>query len=496
MTLVFNDYETFNLSPLGGAPSQYAAIKTDLNFNRVSVENFFCLPSQDIVPEFQACLVTKHTPESVKSEEKSYCEYDFVSKIHNYLTSDRNTIVVGYNSLRFDDEWNRHLFYRNLFPAYEWHFKNGNSRYDAMLLMQAVYGLRPNLLKWHYVPVSENSDETRASMKLEHLSAVNGIVHENAHDALSDVDALISLMKRVKEADPEFYDLALSVRDKSYVLNMLLAEENKSGLLYISQYERQHNFVGYIIPLFQSVEDKNIFWAWDAKVCPEKILSLPEDVKCRLLSLKKDELDSLGIDKKGLVKLKINALPNLFPKSVYSKELAGDNGLSEIRETIRVNSLKLLELVPQMKELVSSIEANPKEYDDRSDYDMRLYTDGFMTPAENAFIKKFHSKLTWEERYGLVSSEAPTERTKALAMRVIGRNSPEALNEVDSELWEAYVAQRMLGNTDNSPQFGDEKLSANNQILAIEKLLENTDLSECNVKVLTEIKDYYHGFLE
>lgn len=496
MTLVFNDYETFNLSPLGGAPSQYAAIKTDINFNRISVENFFCLPSGDVVPEYQACMVTKHTPESVKSEEKSYCEYEFVSKIHNYLTSDRNTIVVGYNSLRFDDEWSRHLFYRNLLPAYEWHYKNGNSRYDAILLMQAVYGLRPNIMKWHYVSTSDGSDETRVSMKLEHLSAVNGIVHENAHDALSDVDALISLMKIVKDADSDFYDLALSVRDKSYVLDLLLAEESKGGLIYISQYEREHNFVGYIIPLFQSVEDKNIFWAWDAKVCPEKVLSLPEDVKCRLLSLKKDELESLGIDKKGLVKIKINALPNLFPKSAYSKDLAGENGLSEIRETIRVNLLKLRELAPQLKELVSLIEANPKEYDDYSDYDMRLYIDGFMTPVENAFIKKFHSKPTWGERYDLVSSEAPTERTKALAMRVIGRNSPEILNEVDSKLWAAYVSQRMLGKTGNSPMFGDEKLSANNQILAVESILGNTNLSECNVRVLTEVKDYYHGFLK
>ncbi|KDM90927.1 exodeoxyribonuclease I [Photobacterium galatheae] len=495
MRFVFNDYETFNLSPLGGAASQYAAIKTDENLKRLSAENFFCLPSADLTPEYQACLVTKQTPDSIRIEKNAFAEYDFVSKIHDLITSSHDTVVVGYNSLKFDDEWHRHLFYRNLYPAYDWHFKNGNSRYDAMLLMQAVYALRPHLLKWHSVPISSGSEQTRVSMKLAHLSRANDVIHDKAHDALSDVDALISLMQKIKLSDPEFFDLALSVRDKWYIQALLTSEESQLGLFHISPYDREHHFIGYIIPLFASSEDKNVYWAWDAKISPETILSLPEETKRNLLSLKKDDMERLGLDRKGLVKIKLNQLPNLFPNSCYHEDVAGENPLIHIKAQMKANTELVFKKMDEIKALIHCVETNSKTHDDLTDYDMRLYRDGFMDFDEKHFAQTFHSITDWDERYQFTSVNAPTKRTKELAMRVIGRNSPGSFMGDDRAHWDQYIAKRMSGLVDNAVTIDGTPLTARNQIDTLFNRKNASAFSDGDMQIITEIIEYYQRHL-
>ncbi|MCY9861047.1 exodeoxyribonuclease I [Vibrio coralliirubri] len=491
MSYVFHDYETFNLSPLGGAPSQYAAIRTSKDFAIQSTENFFCLASEDTMPEIHACLVTKQTPNSIKSSGNALVEYDFVRKIHNILLEQPKTVVVGYNSLRFDDEWNRHLFYRNLFPAYDWHFKNGNSRYDAILLMQATYALRPHLLNWHYVPVKEGSDQMRVSMKLEDIAKVNGITHENAHDALSDVYALISLMQKIKEADPEFFETALQVNNKHHVSAMLQKNDNQNGLLYISPFESEHNFVGYVIPLFPSSTDNNVFWAWDAKVNPESILSLDDEVKSKLLSLKKDDLEALNLSKKGLVKISLNKLPNLFEKEVYKREFAADGSLNELRQTISDNIYSVKSCLTKIKELVALVESSAPTYADRTDADMGLYSSGFMSKSESSFVTQFAKLNNWQSRYDLIRNEAPTNRISKLGMRIVGRNSPEILDKADKELWDLYLNSRFIGAVDNTPVIDGFPMSSISQVEFLEKYIANVMPDSVDFQITTELIEYY-----
>lgn len=491
MPYVFQDYETFNLSPLGGAPSQYAAITTNDDFEVQDTENFFCLPSEDTMPEIHACLVTKQTPNSIKAAANALSEYDFAHKINELLLAEANTVVVGYNSLRFDDEWNRHLLYRNLFPAYDWHFKNGNSRYDAMLLMQATFALRPHLLNWHYVPVEEGSDMMRVSMKLEDLSRANGISHENAHDALADVYALIALMKKVKDGDPEFYKEAIQINNKHHVNAMLHEEGSKSGLLYISPYESEHNFVGYVIPLFPSVVDNNVFWAWDAKVNPETILGLSHDDKSRLMSMKKDDLAELGISKKGLIKISLNKLPNLFKKDMYKREFAADTSLSDLRPVISENLKVIQSKVAEIRELVGLVEASKPAFDDHMDSDMQLYSSGFMSKPESTFASQFAKLGDWKTRYDYIRNEAPTSRISQLGMRIIGRNCPEILEGTDKELWQLYIASRFAGIVDNTPMLDKCPITSKSQIEKLGEFISSVAPESAEFAIANELLEYY-----
>ncbi|MHA4875761.1 hypothetical protein, partial [Enterococcus faecium] len=75
----------------------------------------------------------------------------------------------------------------------------GNSRWDLSDVVRLWHALRPDGLIW---PKGENGATT---FKLERLSAANGLVHERAHDALSDVEATIALARRMREAQPRVF---------------------------------------------------------------------------------------------------------------------------------------------------------------------------------------------------------------------------------------------------------------------------------------------------
>lgn len=107
--------------------------------------------------------------------------------------SQPNTCVLGYNSLRFDDEVTRYSLYRNFYEPYGREWQHGNSRWDLIDIVRACYALRPDGIVW-----PEKADGS-PSFKLEDLTKANGLSHQRAHDALSDVYATIAIAKLVKK---------------------------------------------------------------------------------------------------------------------------------------------------------------------------------------------------------------------------------------------------------------------------------------------------------
>ena len=181
-SLLWHDYESFGLNPATDRPSQFAAIRTDYDLNEIAdpVE-LYCQPPSDYLPQPMACLITGITPQRAMA--KGVNEATFIKQIHTQMTQ-ANTCVVGYNNLRFDDEVTRNCLYRNFFDPYEREWKNGNSCWDIVDMVRACYALRPDGIDWVI------DDETGApSFRLELLTKQNGISHESAHDAVSDVRA-------------------------------------------------------------------------------------------------------------------------------------------------------------------------------------------------------------------------------------------------------------------------------------------------------------------
>ncbi len=179
-SIYWHDYETWGLSPALDRPSQFAGIRTDLDFNHIGEPDmFYCRLANDYLPDPESVLITGISPRITQSEGVS--ELEFASLINTQFTQ-VNTCVVGYNNIRFDDEFSRNIFYRNFYDPYEYSWKNGNSRWDIIDLVRASYALRPDGINW------PSNDQGMPSFRLELLTKANGISHEQAHDATSDLN--------------------------------------------------------------------------------------------------------------------------------------------------------------------------------------------------------------------------------------------------------------------------------------------------------------------
>src|SRR5690606_36925614 len=121
------------------------------------------------------CLITGITPQLCM--EKGLPEAEFAARIEAELALP-GTIGVGYNTIRFDDEITRFMFWRNLIAPYAREWQNQCGRWDLLDVVRMTRALRPDGIEW---PVTEDG---KVSFKLENLSRANGLVHEAAHDAL------------------------------------------------------------------------------------------------------------------------------------------------------------------------------------------------------------------------------------------------------------------------------------------------------------------------
>ena len=172
-TFLWHDYETFGADPRRDRPAQFAAVRTDADLNETGeVVEMFCQPTPDFLPDAQACLITGITPQVCL--QRGVPEYVFARGVEAAL-GQPHTIGVGYNSIRFDDEVTRFLLWRNLIDPYAREWQNGCGRWDLLDVVRTAYALRPDGMEW------PKHEDGRASFRLEHLTAANGIRHDAAH---------------------------------------------------------------------------------------------------------------------------------------------------------------------------------------------------------------------------------------------------------------------------------------------------------------------------
>jgi len=72
-------------------------------------------------------------------------EAQFAARIEAELAQ-AGTVGVGYNTIRFDDEITRFMFWRNLIDPYAREWQNGCGRWDLLDVVRMVYALRPKAL--------------------------------------------------------------------------------------------------------------------------------------------------------------------------------------------------------------------------------------------------------------------------------------------------------------------------------------------------------------
>ena len=427
-TFYWYDYETFGISPRIDRISQFAGIRTDENLNILDEHMFYCKPTHDCLPAPEACAVTGISPQLC--EQKGMIEHAFVKKIHTEFSTP-NTCIVGYNSIRFDDEFTRHALYRNFIDPYAWHWKNGNTRWDILDVVRLCYALKKDAsLKWVY---DENG---KPIFKLDQLSLANGIEHANAHDALADVRATIAIAKIIKESQPQLFDYAFSLREKKTVERKIQLFEPMLHTSGMYPAEKSCTRLAVALAYHPEYNDRAIVFNLDQD--PSLLLELEVEELKALMFTKQSELPK-GVERLQIKDLVFNKSP-MFVPNVYKLE-------PKIIEQLQIDMETCLDRLSFIKDnqktiskIVQDLYRNDQERIKTTDVDQTLY-DGFMDNGDKRIgdqiqtlsvdaLKDFHPKFK-------------DDKLSILLMRFKARNYPEALSEDEAEDWFETVQGRV-----------------------------------------------------
>ena len=266
-TFFFYDLETSGFSPQNDRIMQFAGQRTDENFNRIGEPvNILVRLNDDVLPSPSALMVTKISPQ--KTVEEGYTEAEFAKMlVEEYFTPD--TVIIGYNNVRFDDAHIQHLLWRNFYPPYDWQWKDGRSRWDLLDVVRMIRALRPEGINWPFIKNKETGEKF-ASNKLELLTKENGISHENAHDALSDVDGLIDVARLLKEKQPQIFNYILKMRSKNEVQKMINLESPKPFVYTSGRFSVEFEKTTIVFPIAPA-KNKNVI-VWDLRFSPKDFL--------------------------------------------------------------------------------------------------------------------------------------------------------------------------------------------------------------------------------
>lgn len=482
-TFLWHDYETFGINPRADRPSQFAAIRTDADLNVIGEPlTLYCQPAPDYLPDPVSCLITGITPQVCL--ERGIPEHEFAAQIEAAL-SQPGTIGVGYNTIRFDDEFTRFMLWRNLRDPYAREWQNNCGRWDLMDVVRTAYALRPDGINW---PLKDISAEELAKMqsnlaakeaknttnniayqaintqdraindpssseinqiphqkpsfKLEDLTKANGLAHEAAHDALSDVQATIDLARLIKKTNPKLFDFCLSLHKKDRVaaeLGLPTTLQNARPFLHISgMFPSEKGCIAIMFPLAMHPNNKNEMIAWDLAYDPSELALLkPDEVRLRLFT-KSSELPT-GMTRLPIKTMHLNKSPMVISSlKTLTPEMAQKWGIDAVAQM--QNAEKASEL-PDMSALWPVIFKRPEaENAVTPDVDADLYG-GFIGNNDRRRLTQLIAltpdKL-FEARTGFED-----ERLEELVFRYKARNFPDILNDDEQERWYEHCSARL-----------------------------------------------------
>jgi exodeoxyribonuclease-1 len=431
-TFLWHDYETFGVVPRRDRPSQFAAIRTDADLNEVGEPlMIYCKPAPDYLPSPEACLITGITPQVAL--ERGVPEHEFAAQIESAF-SQPGTIGVGYNTIRFDDEVTRFMFWRNLIDPYAREWQNDCGRWDLLDVVRLTYALRPEGIEW---PKKEDGSQ---SFKLEDLARANGLLHESAHDALSDVRATIALARLIRDKQPKLFGFAFGLHRKDRVANELglpATRETARPFLHVSgMFPAERGCLAVMWPLASHPTNKNELIAWDLAHDPSELRDLDvATIRLRMFTRSADLPE--GVVRLPVKGVHLNKSPMVVGNlKTLAPAMAARWGV-DIEAAMR--NAAIAAALPDMSAIWPKVYERPKEA--TPDVDEDLYG-GFIGNADRRRLTQLRSLSPMELAKARTGFDDP--RLEELLFRYRARNFAETLNEEELERWEAHRVAKLL----------------------------------------------------
>lgn len=426
-TFFFYDLETSGLNPREDRIMQFAGIRTDANLKQVGEPyNILVALNDDTLPSPDALMVTGITPQQTRDD--GYSEADFAKLLSEEIFTP-DTIVVGFNNIRFDDEFIRALFWRNFYDPYSWAWRDNRSRWDLLDVVRMTRALRPEGIVWPEV-------DGKPSNRLELLSKVNGIDHLKAHDALSDVEALIAVTQLIKDKQPRLFEHLLALRDKKVVKNLVNLDE-KQPFVYVSgQYDAAFHKATVAFPL-TSGRNGNVL-VYDLRHDPADFVDLSlADLQARM-NTPWEERKKEGYVPIPVKEMQYNRSPAIAPLGVLEQE-GGWERLELTPEKIAEHRNKLLS-TPAFAENMRSIYESRPEWPKATDPEAQLY-DGFLPEMDSLRVEKVRNATA--QQLADFHPDFTDERLPALLLHYKARNYPRSLAEDEVIAWDEWRADRL-----------------------------------------------------
>ncbi len=441
-TLYWHDYETFGLDPARDRPVQFAGIRTDEDLNIIGEPlNIMARPAPDTLPHPISSLITGITPQ--QALEQGLPEAEFIARILAEL-SQPDTCGVGYNSLRFDDEVTRNTLYRNLYDPYGREWQNGNSRWDIIDMVRACHDLRPEGITW-----PRRADADRPSFRLEELTVANGITHEQAHDALSDVYATIAIAKLIKEKQPKLYDFLYRLRRKKEALKYIDLKEMTPILHTSGMYGSDHGSTRLVVPVAAHPTNKNSIIVFDLAQDPALLLDLGAKTLQERLYTANEDLPE-GVERPALKQVLINKCPVIAPTATLTGDAAKRLQIDLI--TGKRNRQILLHARKAIQQRVAKI-FEPRDLEPVTDPDLMIYAGGFFNDSDKKLMNAIHD--TDPQELGKQSWGFVDKRLPEMLFRYRARNYPETLSADEQSQWLEHCHARLVDGESGHFSFTD-----------------------------------------
>lgn len=450
---------------------QFAGQRTGMNLKPIGkADNVIVKLTDDVLPEPDAILVHGITPQKTKAEGVSEAEFlkFFTSEVFQ-----ADTIMVGYNNIRFDDEFMRFTLWRNFHDAYEWQWKENCGKWDLLDVTRLTRALRPQGIKWPFAP------DGAPSVRLELLASVNKLTHDSVHDALSDVHASVAVARMLQNKQPKLFDYLLKLRDKTKVEVLV----NKGDpLVYSSgRYPSEYEKTTVAVAVVPHPERRSTL-VYDLRIDPAEYIKLSPAELAAKWSLRGKDAPYFPVKL-----LSYNRCPAIAPMSVLDN--ASATRLNLVAEKINEHLTRLKKAKDFADNIVAALEivypkAQPELVIDEQQVDEQLY-DGFVSNLDKTKMSVVRAAAA--DNMGSFQVDFTDDRLKLLLPLYKARNFPGALSDEERVWWETFRAKRLLD--------GGEASRAAKYFKRIEELSKQPRLSKEQKYLLEELNLYGQSIL-
>ena len=434
----FYDLETSGINAREARIMQFAGQRTDMDLEPLGEPvNVLIKLSPDVLPEPDAVLLTGITPQQVNAA--GITEAEFL-KVFEKEISTSDTIFVGFNSVRFDDEFMRFLRYRNFYDAYDWQWEQGRSKWDLLDVARITRALKPEGIKWPFAA------DGKPTNRLEFLTKINKLDHSNAHDALGDVYATIAVAKLIRTKQKDIFEHLLRHRDKKTIAGIV---ETGTPFTYCSgRYPSEFLHTTAAVLLTKGAKGDAL--VYDLRHDPTPFLAMSVEELAEAWKYTRDP-DAVRLPVKTI---KYNHCPAVVPG--FPKDQATQERVQLNSETVTRN-LQLLkagqaDFAEKMNEVIVRADAERTKaqiaiVDDELTVDSRLY-DGFFDDQDKIVMRAVRAAEAAElDDY---SDSFKDDRLKSLLSLYKARNYPDALSSEERAAWDSFCAHKLFDGGQSS----------------------------------------------